>query len=162
MDAGISVWTQSKVLESNVTFVVKFIRQSGMTMNQLRQKLLHRVELSNSKVCQFEVFCAGFFASFPALSNSWTMKMWLYFIFHKCLFIRRIIMTLIYDLITISLTFWALWYWPEMKKITFWRIFDPVEQWIHTKTFKRIFGWQNTTIIFVYNLDVYQIIIIIM
>ena len=115
MDAGISVWTQSKVLESNVTFVVKFIHQSGMTMNQLRQKLLHQVELSNSKVCQFEVFCAGFFASFPALSNSWTMKMWLYFIFHKCLFIRRII--LIYDdLITISLTFWVLWYWPEMKK----------------------------------------------
>ena len=104
---GISVWTQSKVLESNVTFVVKFIHQSGMTMNHLRQKILHRVELSNSKVCQFEVFCAGFFASFPSLSNSWTMKMWLYFIFHKCLFIysKNHHDIIIYDLTTISLTF---------------------------------------------------------
>ena len=45
--------------------------------------------------------------------------------------------------------------WDEKNNILK-NIFDPVEQWMHTKTFKRIFGWQNTTIIFVYNLDVYQ------
>ena len=85
-------WAQSKNLESNL---LKVIHQSFLTINQFNWdkstgQQLQPVESSHSKVCQFEAFGAGFFASFSSLSNSWTLKMWLYFIFHKCLFSLRI------------------------------------------------------------------------